>query len=402
MQHNGDLLGIRYMPSIRILVVSYSDDAVIGIADRIKVIMNSERYKELFPWVKIRRDMNNKHNLRTSHNGEFYASSAKGAIFMCLMDILTVDDPINPKEIESRAAIHDINTKFFDRTLGTRKVDKEVTPLALIMQRLAVNDPTGHLVEKKEDMIRHIVLPATDDYPVKPAELRDIYVGGLLDPARLSSKVLDESKRDLGSQEFAGQFGQSPVPFGGNIVKTDWLQVVDRSSVMWRSTFIYNAFLDTAFTADTKNDPTGMLTCTVVDGVLYIVDYWAKHLELNECVQAIVDTHELYCDIRSRVVIENKASGISINQELKRRFRDKMNVFLYAVKGKKEDRLRAFEGYLQAGRVKLIKGDWNEAFISEVVGFPSAPHDEAVDCLKMALNYYLANADKGKRRTLIY
>ena len=79
-----------------------------------------------------------------------------------------------------------------------------------------------------------------------------------------------------------------------------------------------------------------------------------------------------------------------------------MNVFLYAVKGKKEDRLRAFEGYLQAGKVKLIKGDWNEAFISEVVGFPSAPHDEAVDCLTMALNYYLANEDKGKRRTLIY
>ena len=206
----------------------------VSIADKVKLIMNSERYRELFGWVRIRRDVNNKHNFKTEANGEFYAASVKGAITSKHFDMLTIDDPVNPKDIESRAAIYDITTKFFDRTLPTRKVDKSVTPMMVIMQRLGVDDPTGHLMKKKAQSIRHLVMPASDEYEMKPVELRSIYIDGLLDPERLSRNVLNDALIDLGAQEYAGQFGQSPVPFGGNIVKTDWLQVVDRSSVMWR------------------------------------------------------------------------------------------------------------------------------------------------------------------------
>ena len=58
-------------------------------------------------------------------------------------------DPINPKDIDSRSAITNITTKFFARTLPTREVDKAVTPLILIMQRLGIQDPTAYLIEKK-------------------------------------------------------------------------------------------------------------------------------------------------------------------------------------------------------------------------------------------------------------
>jgi len=73
------------------------------------------------------------------------------------------------------------------------------------------------------------------------------------------------------------------------------------------------------------------------------------------------------------------------------------------VKGKKEDRLRSFEAYFQAGKVKLVRGDWNEAFINELTSFPSPQmHDESVDCITMALNYYLVNASRGQRKMEIY
>ena len=59
------------MPSIRILITSFSDDAVISIADKVKLILNSDKYKNLFGWVEIRKDVNNKHNLKTTKTVNF-------------------------------------------------------------------------------------------------------------------------------------------------------------------------------------------------------------------------------------------------------------------------------------------------------------------------------------------
>lgn len=390
------------MTSIRILITSFSDDAVISIADKVKLILNSDKYKNLFGWVEIRKDVNNKHNLKTTKNGEFYASSVNGTITSKHFDILTVDDPINPKDVDSRSAIIAVNTKFYARTLPTRKVDKEVTPTVTIMQRLGVNDPTAYLIEKNKEGTRHVVLPATNEYAVKPEIYKDIYVNGLLDPIRLSQKILSDAKRDLGLTEYAGQFGQSPVPFGGNIIKDGWITIIEKTDYFLKKSLVFNYFLDTAYTKDTKNDPTGMLTATIIDGDLIVYDYWAKHLELFDCVNEIENTYNEKGDIRSKVIIENKASGISINTELKRKFKNKMNIFLYNVKGKKEDRLRSYEGYFQSGKVKIVKGDWNEAFIAELTGYPDVPHDESIDCITMALNYYLVNASRGQRKMEIY
>ena len=35
--------------------------------------------------------------------------------------------------------------------------------------------------------------------------------------------------------------------------------------------------------------------------------------------------------------------------------------------------------YIEGGRVKLIKGSWNDHFLNQVGTFPNAKHDEHVD-----------------------
>jgi hypothetical protein len=148
------------MPEIKVFVGSFSDAAVSGIADEIKLLMRSAKYRYFFPGTVIRKDMDSLHNFKTTSNGEFYAFTVGGTITSKHADILKVDDPLNPKMAASAADLAGVN-KFFDKTLPTRKVDKEVTPTYLIMQRLAVNDPTGHLLEKKGKDINHICLPGT-------------------------------------------------------------------------------------------------------------------------------------------------------------------------------------------------------------------------------------------------
>ena len=48
----------------------------------------------------------------------------------------------------------------------------------------------------------------------------------------------------------------------------------------------------------------------------------------------------------------------------------------------------------ETGRVSLLKGDWNEEFLQQLVKFPSAKHDDMVDCLVMAINKHMWNNSK--------
>ena len=41
---------------------------------------------------------------------------------------------------------------------------------------------------------------------------------------------------------------------------------------------------------------------------------------------------------------------------------------------------------LESGRVSLLNGDWNREFLDQLTKFPSAKHDDMVDCLVMAIN----------------
>lgn len=49
------------------------------------------------------------------------------------------------------------------------------------------------------------------------------------------------------------------------------------------------------------------------------------------------------------------------------------------VNNSKIENVRACSNYVEGGRIKLIKGNWNESFLNQVGTFPNAKHDEHVD-----------------------
>jgi phage terminase large subunit-like protein len=54
--------------------------------------------------------------------------------------------------------------------------------------------------------------------------------------------------------------------------------------------------------------------------------------------------------------------------------------------GSKELRADPLSSQLNAGNVKLVKGDWNKAFIEEFRKFPRGKHDDIVDATSLAFN----------------
>ena len=381
-------------PSIRTAVGSYSDDAIKDIADKIRVLVHCKKFKDYFPEFEIRKGQDTKHAFKTSQNGAFYAFTVGGTLTSKHFDILKIDDPLNPKMASSDTILDSINS-FFSQTLPTRKVNKDVTPTILIMQRLHENDPAGYLLARKKEKLRHVCLPA-ELSDITTLEYREFYENGLLDVNRLNNNILDEMKIDLGTRGYSNQFEQSPSATGGNIIKKHWFKRITKDDFLNRKR-AKNAFItffaDTAYTTSMDNDPTGIIACCKIDNDLYISSAKKVRLEFPELIQ-FFKTWTIQNDYSSMSTlrIEPKASGKSSVQQLRRE--SNLNVVETPSPSEtKEMRLNSCSPIIEGGRVYLVDDFWNEDFIDEVCGFPNTKHDEYVDILCYAIDYFLAKKE---------
>ncbi|MEH6474494.1 MAG: phage terminase large subunit, partial [Sneathiella sp.] len=56
------------------------------------------------------------------------------------------------------------------------------------------------------------------------------------------------------------------------------------------------------------------------------------------------------------------------------------------VTGSKVTRAAAFSSQVESGNVFLVKGSWNDAFLSELQAFPNGRYDDQVDAVVDAFN----------------
>ncbi len=385
-------------PWVRIISNSYSGELAVEASSKSKDIIQSARYRLLFPDTVIRRDKSGKESYDTTKNGARYTTSTGGTITGRHAHVILNDDPQNTKQADSKPYRDQANAHT--ATLSTRKVDKKNTPMITIMQRLHTEDVTGYLLKRKGEKIKHICLPAELSDRVNPPELKDYYVDGLLDPIRIDRSVLEEAKLDLGSRGYAGQMSQSPTVDGGNVVRKDWFRYVSASDFgrMYEGagrppiTF----FGDTAYTEDAKNDPSGFIATCKIENNLYITHAHKVLKEFPDLIKFLptyVQAHG-YSN-RSTIRIEPKANGKSVIQQLSKT--TKLNVTetdSELIKDSKETRLTVGSPSIECGRVWLVADNWNEEFVEEICAFPKAAHDEYVDLISYAIDYYLLSEKK--------
>lgn len=381
-------------PSIRIITNSYSGSLSLEHSTKSKDIIESDKFKKLFPEIQIRRDKSGKQHYENTYGGFRYATSTGATILGFHAHIIINDDPVDPKQVNSD--VMRIAANEHQKTLSSRKVSKANSPVLTIMQRLHAEDVTGYLLARKSENIRHICLPAELGDNVKPAELKDKYIDGLLDPLRLNRPVLEEAKVDLGSIQYAGQYGQSPVVEGGNIVKKDWFRTISFTEFMQlRFREPMHFFIDTAYNRKTKsgNDPTGILAACKIKNNIYIFDAQKVYKEMPELLRFLPEycLAHMYSD-ESILHIEPKANGISVVQMLQEN--SGLNVKCTPTPvDSKITRISAVSPRIECGRIYIVEGKWNEEFYVEVCGFPNQPHDEYVDILGYAINYLLNDDD---------
>ena len=199
---------------------------------------------------------------------------------------------------------------------------------------------------------------------------------------------LDELKRRerLNPREFASLYQQMPYVEGGNLIKTEWWQKFPEGLTPENFTSLVIG-VDTAF----KKTETADYSAAVVAGMdrngdMYIIEIVRGKYDFPELKQRLIRLNNKWRGKGLRgLYIEDKASGQSIIQELKRE--SGISIIPYKVVHDKVARVNAILPLIEGGRVYLPQtADWLDSFIDETVQFPSANHDDQVDAMTIALD----------------
>jgi predicted phage terminase large subunit-like protein len=371
--------------TIRTISGSYSADIAIEHAVKSRQILKSYKFLELYGnLIEFKPDQDNKKYYENMKGGSRAAVGVGGAITGKHGHLLIIDDPINPKQSASEAFRKTAND-WMDKTLSTRKVDKAITPMIIIMQRLHEEDPSGYRLKKGK--VKHICLPAevTDLQNIYPPELEDYYQDGMLDPQRMGREVLSWERENLGSVEYAGQFLQSPTAAEGNLFKREWFKFYDElpAGRPWR---IINSW-DTAFKEKEQNDPSACTTWMEFENGFYLVDYVNERMTYPDLKKRFIlhnaKWHSMYD------LIEDTASGQVLIQEMS--IEGKIAVVAIKVDKDKVARAKTATPAVEAGKVFLPNADWTNIILDQLCGFPNTKHDDLVDTVTQFLNWVREN-----------
>lgn len=368
----------------------FSGNESIGLRDSMKCrdIIESEWYQQTFqPTWKFEKDQNAKGHYRNTASGFRKAQSAGSRVTGDRADDIFCDDPLDAAEAFSKPARDSIIT-WWTQAASNRLNDLRTGGRCIIMQRLHEEDLTGYVLKYEPDDWERLIIRQeyelnSDKTSLGWSDPRNVE-GSLFFPERFPNDVIAIEKRRLGSYGYAGQHQQRPSASEGGLFKrADWSYYKPLEPKELGITQIIQGW-DTAFKTGEENDYSACITIGVSQNRYYILDLWKQKVEYPELKRTVVNQFEKWKP--SLVLIEDKASGQSLIQELRRDTR--IAIHPYKVDRDKIARANSVTPIHEAKLCYLPENTpWVSDFIESLSAFPTAPHDDDVDAFVMTLNY---------------
>jgi len=206
------------------------------------------------------------------------------------------------------------------------------------------------------------------------------YDNPLLDPNEIDELVKEISPA-LRDQEIYGKFVDAEST---GIIKTEWWQYYDNENEIYTKRILKKVqSWDTAFKKNQENDYSVCTTWVIAQNGFYLIDMWRDRVEfpgLKKKVVELYDKHKV-----NEILIEDKASGQSLLQELKSKTR--LPIKAIKVEQDKIARVHAVTPVIEAGNIYLPrKAHWLKTFTDECEEFPNGEFDDIVDTVSQLLN----------------
>jgi len=405
-------------PERRYLTVTNEQGLAVRDALRMKQIVSSEWFQSKWP-LEFQSDQNEKTLYANERRGFRQSQGITGATTGKRGDDLIIDDPIDAKHAFSDVIRNGVNNAY-DQTLSTRLNDPNTSGVLLIMQRLHEGDLSGHLLKKTKTKWTHLSIPMEYENAPQFDAGKDIgrpdlndprkKKGELLFPERFNKSKIEGLKEDLGEYGSAGQFQQRPVPDGGGIIKSYWWRIWPNDKRMPSCEHIFLSY-DTAFSEkDMKNSAFSAMTRWGVFWneqreryCLIVLGRWFGRVGYDELRKNAKEWDRLYEP--DAHLIEKKATGISLLQDLRRALPSKIRSYC---PGKGEDKIsrgHSVSPMFEAGLIYAPDKHWvtnkeETGLIDFIAKFPAGepPTADLFDtvtqaCIYLRAGYWVRHPD---------
>jgi predicted phage terminase large subunit-like protein len=404
-------------PTRYIMSCSYNSQLATDFGRQVRAVVENKSMAQAFPDFQLSTESRAADVWRTEVGGAYFAVGVGGTTSGRPANLLLVDDPIKSREDAESMTQRNKTWNYYTSALATRlqpQSNGSPPKQIVILTRWHPDDLAGRLMDSedwKEGRWKHINFPAvkkvpngvkksvaqlpeTDERHIPQGKLSTVapskrhYYEEVEEPLWPERFPLEDLKRRerLNPREFASLYQQQPYIEGGNIIRTEWWQKYPADLAPERfSTLIITA--DTAFKKTETADYSVLCVAGMdVNGDMYVVDVIRGRWDFPELKQRMIRLNSYWRGKGLRAVyIEDKASGQSLIQELKRE--SGVSVIPYKVVNDKVARVNAILPIIEGGRVLLPdQSDWLDDFIDESVSFPNGNHDDQVDAVTMAID----------------
>lgn len=435
-----------HIPGEQFLTAGVDDQLARDAAILSRRLVESPWYQTQYPGeIELFDDENTAGMYRNRKGGYRMIGSLQGRITGVGGTTQILDDPHDAKKIESDKVRHNA-LAWHDNAWRSRVNNPDQAKKVYVGQRTHDTDIFGHVLEREGARWCHLILPMeydpgrrcitflnNGDGDPRPADVKPIFLdprtleNEIIDPKRMSAKTVNAEKRNVSEAAWQAQYNQRPAGTGGLILKRHWwrawVQPEWRTNAgaerpMPRFDKVIQVW-DTAFEEDEEAD---FSACTTWGIFRYTEQYMEKNLhrpadfpaekpvsgETRTCMMLLhaLEDRLTYPDLRQQaidlykefapidvVLVEKKASGHSLVQELRKKHVPVKAVLLSGSSGKagREGDLvaRAHSAslMLEKGCVWYMPRPFSYAVMEECSKFPNGDHDDYVSSCVIAWMY---------------
>ena len=371
-------------PDLSIISVSYSATLAEDFCRDVQRIIDSDEYKAIFPNTKL-SDKKDKNYKRTSdifeivdHKGVYCSAGVGGGITGKGCDILIIDDPIKNRQ---EANSENTRKKIFDWYSSTAYT--RLSPIGgviMMCTRWHLDDLIGKVLSDKNQKPFHVIsYPAIAEHD-EPHRKQ----GEALHPERFSLEILNEIKSTLSTADWLSLYQQKPVPEGGAIFETSKLRYYDETSEPKRFDQVVGSW-DMTFKENKTSDFVVGQLWGRKGSEFYLLDMVRDRMDFVKTLKVFINFANKHKNCNCWLV-EDKANGTAIISTLKKHI---SGIIPITPKESKQERAYAITPYLEAGNIFFPKNQkFTKDLEEEMLQFPAGVHDDTVDSMTQALNYF--------------
>lgn len=391
-------------PNDPIIMTGYAASLTEDFSAQARDVVLSEEYQHIFPGIELSGTAPKDFWRLENYQGYVRAAGVGGGITGRGAMLGLIDDPIASwAEAQSETTREKIYN-WYKGTFRTRIW--EGGGIGLIMTRWHEEDLAGKILRSQPGQWTVVRLPAIAEsqedrdkfaekyfLPTGEPDLLGREEGEVLSPQRFSQKAILEIKKEVGSMVFSAEYQGSPRPPEGTVFKSRWFKdEIYKEPEEAPPIGAYRVrYWDKAGTAGGGKYTVGLLMCLDENGVFWIEDIVREQMSPSERNKmmlevSIADSQKYEGEVSIWIEREPGSSGVE-SAEISVKELNMFDVHIDPVSESKGVRLRPFAAQLEAGNIRIVRGVWNNNFVSEALEWSEdATYKDQIDSASGAFN----------------